>query len=260
MKLFWQKFGMLDPIWYGMIYLVLTFGGYYYMSEREPFKLVYSQRCWNVTVALFSIWSSIRSCSYLVEWLSHDGTISTLRSLTDSICHIGMGDVYLDHSPMAFYIVVFIFSKYAEYLDTFFLILHKKPLLTLHWWHHFSVSAYCVYGGMSGLSLGIFCGVMNYVVHGYMYTYYTFSSFGYRPSKWAMSITVMQITQMVIGLLLSAAAVYAKYTKPGCVWQNSSAKGMNMLAMSMFIYGSYFLLFAKFYFDRYINPTKLKKS
>lgn len=258
MKLFWKSFGMLDPIYYGLIYILLTFGGYYFMMNREPFKLVLSQRCWNITVALFSLWSSIRSCSYVMEWLSRDGSISTLRPLTDNFCGGKLRDVYLDQSPMAFYIVIFIFSKYFEFLDTFFLILHKKPLLTLHWWHHFSVSAYCVYGGMSQITLGIFFGVMNYVVHGYMYTYYAFASFGYRPSKWAMSITVMQITQMVIGLVLALVGVYAKYTKRDCVWQNPSADGMYMLTITLVIYGSYFLLFAKFYFDRYIHPKKLK--
>jgi len=260
MKLFWKSFGMLDPIGYGLIYIVLTFGGYYFMLDREPFKLLWSQRCWNIAVALFSIWSSIRSCSYLMEWLSRDGTISTLHSLIDDICGGKLGDVYLDQSPMAFYIVIFIFSKYFEFLDTFFLIMHKKPLLTLHWWHHFSVSAYCVYGGMSQITLGIFFGVMNYVVHGYMYTYYTLASFGYRPSKWATSITMLQITQMVIGFVLALVGVYAKYTRPGCKWQNPSADGMYMFTMSLVIYGSYFILFAKFYLDRYVYPKKLKSS
>merc|ERR1719320_240529 len=230
------------------------------MSGRERLRLVYSQRCWNVTVAVFSVWCSLRSGSEILKWLSRDGTISTMLPMVKNICYSNLGDIYLNQSPMAFYIVIFIFSKYFEFLDTFFLILHKKPLLTLHWWHHFSVSAYCMWGGMSQLTIGIFFGVMNYVVHAYMYTYYALASFGYRPSKWAMSITVLQITQMVIGLCLGAAAVYAKYTEKNCAWQNPSADGMYMLTTTFVIYGSYFFLFAKFYFDRYVNPKKLKSS
>jgi hypothetical protein len=133
MKLFWQSFGILDPVWYGLIYIVLTFGGYYFMLEREPLRLKWFQRCWNITVAVFSVWSALRSCNQIVKWLSYDGTIWTLRPLIDNICDGKISGVFLDQSPMAFYAVIFIFSKYFEYLDTFFLIVRKKPLITLHW-------------------------------------------------------------------------------------------------------------------------------
>jgi hypothetical protein len=115
-----------------------------------------------------------------------------------------------------------------------------------------------MYGGISQFSLGIFCAPLNYVVHGYMYTYYTLASLGYRPSRWAMSITALQITQMVTGIVLTSVAAYAKYTKPDCVQRNPSADGTYILTLTFCMYVSYFVLFAKFYFDRYITPKKLK--
>lgn len=101
---------------------------------------------------------------------------------------------------------------------------------------------------------------MNYPVHGYMYTYYALASFGYRPSKWAMSITVIQIAQMVGGLLLTIVAIYGKNNKSGCVWQNPSTAHIPVLKMSLCIYGSYFVLFTKFYIDRYLAPKVLPKE
>jgi len=260
MKLFWASFSMFDPILYGLIYLLITFGGYNLMLKREPWKLVWFQRCWNIAIAIFSIWCSIRTCSLIVKWISRDGTIMTMRPLTEIICDGSIGNVFLDQSPMAFYTVIFIFSKYFEFMDTFFLIMRKKQLITLHWWHHFSVSVFCMYGGMSQISITMFGAVLNYFVHGYMYTYYAFASFGYRPSIWARPITVLQLTQFIVGLMIACVAVYAKYNRPKCIWQNPSADGMYMLAMTFFIYGSYFLLFAQFYFGRYIRPKKLKSS
>lgn len=70
--------------------------------------------------------------SYAVLKLSRNGSIFSLRPLLDIVCDGSLGDVYLEHTPVGFYSVIFIFSKYAEYIDTFFIIVHKKPLLTLH--------------------------------------------------------------------------------------------------------------------------------
>ena len=42
----------------------------------------------------------------------------------------------------------------------------------------------------------------NFTVHSFMYTYYAFRSIGIKvPKPLAMSITVMQITQMFVGKL-----------------------------------------------------------
>jgi len=101
---------------------------------------------------------------------------------------------------------------------------------------------------------------MNYPVHGYMYTYYALASFGYRPSKWAMSITVIQIAQMVGGLLITIVAIYGKHYKEGCVWQNPSTAHIPVLQMGLCIYGSYFVLFTKFYINRYLSPKITHKA
>ena len=37
----------------------------------------------------------------------------------------------------------FIFSKIPELVDTVFLVLQKKPVIFLHWFHHVTVLLYC---------------------------------------------------------------------------------------------------------------------
>lgn len=259
MLLMWGSFNPLDPVYYGLGYVILTFGGYYFMKGRDRLWLVKLQRTWNILLSVFSIYSSIRLFCYVARKLSENGTMFSLRPLTDIVCDGSLGDIYLEHSPAGFWSVIFIFSKYAEFLDTFFIIVHKKPLLTLHWWHHFSVSVFSMHVGKTQLSCGWFFALMNYPVHGYMYTYYTFASFGYRPARWAMSITVIQILQMVGGLIITAVAIYAKNYKPGCVWQNPATTNIPVLSMSLCIYGSYFILFTRFYIERYLSP-KEKRS
>lgn len=255
----WASFKTFDPIYYGFIYVMFTFGGSYIMRKKDRLRLVKSQRTWNVLLAVFSIWSSVRYFSFVVPVFSRNGSFFTLRPLVDIVCDGSSGDIYVEQSPVGFYSAVFIFSKYAEFIDTFFIVVHKKPLLTLHWWHHFSVSVFSMHVGMTQLSCGFLFSLMNYPVHGYMYTYYALASFGYRPSKWAMSITVLQIAQMVGGLLITIVAIYGKYYKPDCVWQNPSTMHIPVLTMSLCIYGSYFVLFTKFYIDRYLSP-KIKAS
>eukprot|EP00122_Pirum_gemmata_P011475 Pgem_evm2s10633 len=45
--------------------------------------------------------------------------------------------------PSGMWTTLFIFSKIPELFDTMFIVLRKRPLIFLHWYHHITVLAYC---------------------------------------------------------------------------------------------------------------------
>ena len=51
---------------------------------------------------------------------------------------------------------------------------------------------------------------MNYGVHSIMYFYYFLTNCGYRPS-WAKVVTVLQISQMFVGMGVCASVAYYKF-------------------------------------------------
>ena len=51
---------------------------------------------------------------------------------------------------------------------------------------------------------GLIFSSMNLTVHAIMYTFYTFTALGYRPTPYAMAITFMQLAQMVVGTAVTA--------------------------------------------------------
>ena len=64
--------------------------------------------------------------------------------------------------------MLFIYSKVPELFDTVFVVLRKKPLIFLHWYHHVSVLLFCWNSYSSRSSAGLFFVVMNYGVHAIM--------------------------------------------------------------------------------------------
>eukprot|EP00558_Chaetoceros_sp_UNC1202_P002698 CAMPEP_0197246822 /NCGR_PEP_ID=MMETSP1429-20130617/23485_1 /TAXON_ID=49237 /ORGANISM="Chaetoceros sp., Strain UNC1202" /LENGTH=93 /DNA_ID=CAMNT_0042707585 /DNA_START=588 /DNA_END=869 /DNA_ORIENTATION=+ len=91
-----------------------------------------------------------------------------------------------------------------------------------------------------------------------MYGYYFLMAMKMKP-KWfnAMFITTAQISQMVVGVMVTLAAFYYyKYDNAGDChihYQNTVA--------AFLMYGSYLFLFAQFFIGRYfkVKATKQKK-
>merc|ERR1719197_2386399 len=78
--------------------------------------------------------------------------------------------------PTGFWVMTFIYSKIPELIDTVFIILRKKPLIFLHWYHHVTVLLYCWDAYSTMAASGLYFVAMNYSVHAFMYGYYCLTS------------------------------------------------------------------------------------
>jgi hypothetical protein len=148
-------------------------------------------------------------------------------------------------------------SFHSELIDTFFIVIHKKPLIFLHWYHHITVLLYCWHSYVTTSPTGIIFTAMNYTVHATMYGYYFLMALRMKP-KWfnPMVITAMQISQMVVGVATTIVSYYYFLTDAECALD----RGNNIAAFLM--YGSYLFLFCQFFFSRYFSlkssPVKKK--
>ncbi len=60
-------------------------------------------------------------------------------------------------------------SKVAELGDTILIVLRKKPLIFLHWYHHVLTLNYGVLSYMEGTAFNSWIVWLNFTVHAFMY-------------------------------------------------------------------------------------------
>ena len=133
-------------------------------------------------------------------------------------------------------------------------MLRKQRLIFLHWYHHVTVLLYTWYSYKDQVGGGAWFGTVNLCVHAFMYSYYAARAAGYRvPRPLAMFITAAQISQMAVGMTVTAL-----------VWRwtpshgDSSGSGdcpsyPNNIAWAMLMYFSYLLLFLHFFYHAYVR-------
>ena len=99
------------------------------LRDRPGFPLKWSFAAWNVFLAVFSLCGSVRTAPHLYRVLSEDSTTPCVRPRATGTSTV----------PSALWVALFIFSKLPELLDTFFLVLQKKRVIFLGWFHHATV-------------------------------------------------------------------------------------------------------------------------
>jgi hypothetical protein len=232
-----------------LMYLLCIPLGQRLMSNRNAFELKYPLFLWNLGLAIFSILGVLHVVPSFLYGMAINGPLYY-------VCrngHVGFG-----RGPLGFWCVMFVLSKYAELVDTAFLVLRKKPVPFLHWFHHASVLLISVGSIMISGPTGMIMIAMNYFVHSIMYSYYAIAAIT-RPPRWGKTVTVLQISQMVGGILMCGGIYFAYKTVDNCEVQPANAFGI------LFIYSSYLILFVRFYISRYLVGRKpleasLKKS
>ena len=228
------------------LYWMMVFFGPRLMEKREAFKLRVPLMLWNLLLCGLSIFMFLGMVFPIISFLLKEG----FRQL---MCMPG-GELYFG---LPFFSVwLFALSKFLELVDTLFIILRKRPVHFLHWYHHTTVLAYTWFAVVTLAAPGAMFAAVNAGVHCVMYFYYFLASIGSRPS-WGILVTIIQLTQMLVGITISILWVIYYLSAEGCTMAYPQAYMWSTSAL----YASYFILFLKFFIERYVqkgSPTATK--
>uniref|UniRef100_A0A0R3S134 Elongation of very long chain fatty acids protein n=1 Tax=Elaeophora elaphi TaxID=1147741 RepID=A0A0R3S134_9BILA len=232
----WMQENWFHSITSSIAYVISIYIGQKLMESRKPFCLDNLLIAWNFGLALFSLVGVCRMTPELL-WSVRE------NSFEYSICTASFAQ-----GVTGFWTEMFALSKVAEFGDTVFIVLRKRPLLFLHWYHHVTVLVYTWHAYKDHTASGRWFIWMNYTVHAFMYTYYALRAMRKRlPKMAAMMVTILQILQMVGGVFIGINILRIKLSGRDCqqTWSN--------LYFSFTIYFSYFLLFCNFFYYTYLK-------
>ncbi|KAK6740864.1 hypothetical protein RB195_008986 [Necator americanus] len=171
------------------------------------------------------------------------------RGLLKSLCSASD-----PHDVAAFWILLFTLSKVVELGDTLFIVLRKKPLIFLHYYHHAAVLIYALHSAAEHSNPGRTFVFMNYFAHSCMYTYFALTVFGVRVPRWiSMSVTIIQTIQMLAGVAITFI-IYRVKTEEWMPCQQS----MGNLYLAFVLYTTFAVLFLHFFYQAYIVKSKRK--
>lgn len=152
------------PVAVCVIYLLGCYYGQKLMKNRKPFELKYSLAAWNGFLSLFSFVGMIKTAPRLYENISKS-FVSSICDYAPSSYGISTDNFWIKGSgPCGLWVFLFIYSKLPELIDTLFIVLKKKPLIFLHWYHHVSVLLYCWHAYATMAATGLYFVAMNYTV------------------------------------------------------------------------------------------------
>jgi len=206
---------------------------------------------WNLGLSLFSCWGFYNMAVPLGNVLSKKGFFFSVCADTTSMVE------YVKEYPTMFALAVFCLSKIPELGDTVFLILKRRDVRLLQWYHHTTVMLFCWLALATEYTPGIWFAVTNYFVHSVMYMYFFLMTFkGWHQKilkKIAPLITIIQTTQMVWGLFINGIAVVSYLTTGAC-----QIKSVTVYC-AVVMYASYFWLFSKLYLESRAAAKRQKR-
>lgn len=227
------------PITAVTAYLLFCYFGTQMMKDRKPFDLRLLLAAWNAFLSLFSFIGVCRTVPYLLGGL-------LTKSYHDTVC-IDPRTTY-GNGPVGVWTTLFIISKIPELIDTLFIVLRKRDLIFLHWYHHVTVLLYCWHAYATAAGSGLYFIAMNYSVHSLMYGYFCMQSLKIVPKNFpAYIITIAQISQMFVGTAVCISCWYFHY-------HSNCHNDLNNLIAGALMYGSYLYLFVEFAVKRFLYP------
>merc|ERR1711871_53584 len=154
---------------------------------------------------------------------------------------------------------LFVLSKIPELVDTFFIVVNKKPLIFLHWYHHITVLLFCWHSYVTEAAYGSYFIAMNYSVHAIMYAYYGLQAAQQLSKSYpAHNITTIQILQMFGGTFIVSMGAYYRFYG-GEIYPVGTCNNIESnLLFGGIIYTTYLYLFVEFAFKRFILKSPAK--
>jgi hypothetical protein len=230
-------------------YLITIFSIKMFLRDRKPFTLERPLSVWNAMLAGFSTLGVYYMTPPLYRVIRDHGISRKLSYPMDKWVPL---DTYTHISELetgiaGYWQFLWACSKIPEFIDTLFIVLRKKPLITMHWWHHISscYSAFVMFS--AGNAFHFWCAYLNYAVHSVMYTYYCLRSMGFLcPPQVAQIITFAQIIQM-----MAWNAVYTHLIFLILTTNEALAYSGYALFCAIFTTNTLLLMWFKFYYSSY---------
>lgn len=244
------------PVAMGLGYILSVYFLQAYMRDRKPFTLKAVTFIHNMFLCLLSLSMFLGAAYGAALKLQNQGFFDGWLCEQDAKNVTG---------PLFYWSYIFYLSKFYEYIDTYLLVLKKKPVIFLHEYHHFIMPFVC-YAGLEGKwCMALWTSTFwNSFVHVFMYFYYAVSTIGYNP-WWKKYLTMLQIYQFVSGVVYTTAFLWFYFQKVDWV-QNSSSFTVSVtqgcigdLRAIAFMYAvncSFLVLFVKFYYETYSTQKK----
>ena len=202
--------------------------------SKSSQSLKHALFAWNIMMALFSAWCTVISVPH---YLFGEHGVFT-EGLTASVCSYS---AWFSTGKVGMVTVAFTLSKFVEFGDTVFLALRGCELTNLHTFHHAMTLALTWTLFERRASTGLVCIAMNSFIHTVMYFYYAAVLFPRARSillPYSYWITVVQISQMVVGVIVNVLATIellagrACHVSPFCVF---SAGALYLIYAAMFV-------------------------
>jgi len=203
-----------------------------HMRNRPAYKLQIIMQCYNIIQIVLNAYMVYGLCN--IQFLADKPNLLAL--------HVPYND------NIAYYINIHYFSKYFDYLDTFFMILRNKnnQVSFLHVYHHASV---CIVWGIlvhinHNNGTAAFTALLNSIIHTIMYSHYFITSFGIQ-NPWKKLITQAQLIQFVLFIVHSISVL---------LWETIYPRNLAYIELVYNI--PMILLFGNFYKQNY-NTRKI---
>ncbi|KAI6220341.1 Elongation of very long chain fatty acids protein [Aphelenchoides fujianensis] len=217
-------------------YVVAIFSIKWVQRDRKPFDLVTPLILWNAFLAIFSLLGFLFTTPAFLRVISKHGIQHTYTHISE---------IQTDRTS-GYWCFLWIVSKIPEFVDTFFIVLRKKPLMLMHWYHHALTGYFAFHTFYMDNAYMVWVVWMNYIIHFAMYSYYGLRAMHVRIAPWiAQTITTSQMIQFIITIVWMFHAQWMLATG-----QKVAATPYGLF-LGQFMMWTYLVLWIRFYYQSY---------